>query len=73
MVKACLPGCENLEATGENGFRAVVKLKIGAISARLKGLVELSEIGPPNGYRMSGEGEVALPASQREARVSGQR
>ena len=24
MVKACLPGCENLEATGENGFRAVI-------------------------------------------------
>jgi uncharacterized protein len=57
MLKACLPGCESLEATGANGFRAVVKLKIGPVSARFKGLVELSEIDPPNGYKISGEGE----------------
>jgi uncharacterized protein len=57
MLKACLPGCESLEATGANGFRAIVKLKIGPVFARFKGLVELSEIDPPNGYRISGEGE----------------
>jgi carbon monoxide dehydrogenase subunit G len=57
FTKACLPGCESLEATEANGFHAIVKLKIGRVSARFKGHVELSEIDPPNGYRISGEGE----------------
>lgn len=57
VLKACIPGCEELERTDENGFRAAAKMKVGPVSARFKGRVTLSELDPPNGYRISGEGE----------------
>ncbi|SDT57669.1 CoxG family protein [Bradyrhizobium canariense] len=57
VLKACIPGCEELEATEDNGFRAVAKVKVGPISARFSGRVALSDLDPPNGYRITGEGE----------------
>src|SRR6201985_3419081 len=57
VLKACIPGCEELEKTDEHGFRAVAKMKVGPVKARFKGKVHLSDIDPPNGYKISGEGE----------------
>ncbi len=57
VLKQCIPGCQELEKTGENGFRAVAKIKVGPVSATFKGNVELSDLDPPNGYRISGQGE----------------
>jgi len=57
VLKACIPGCEELEKTEDHGFRAVAKMKVGPVSARFKGRVTLSDLDPPNGYKISGEGE----------------
>ena len=57
VLKVCIPGCEELEPTEDNGFRAIAKMKVGPVSARFKGRVTLSDLDPPNGYRISGEGE----------------
>ena len=57
VLKASIPGCEELEVTEDQGFRATVKVKVGPVSARFKGRVTLSDLDPPNGYRISGEGE----------------
>jgi carbon monoxide dehydrogenase subunit G len=57
VLRACIPGCQSLETTGDNGFAAVAKVKVGPVSATFKGKVTLSEIDPPNGYRITGEGE----------------
>ncbi len=57
MLKSAIPGCQSLERTGENGFAAVVKMKIGPVSATFKGKVELSDITPLEGYTINGEGE----------------
>ena len=57
VLKACIPGCEELEATEDGGFRAVAKMKVGPVSARFKGKVTLTDLDPPNGYKISGEGE----------------
>ncbi|MGB7977025.1 MAG: carbon monoxide dehydrogenase subunit G [Roseiarcus sp.] len=57
VLKSAIPGCQSLEKTGENGFAAVVKLKIGPVSATFKGKVELSDIVPLVGYTIKGEGE----------------
>ncbi len=57
VLKACIPGCQTLDKVGDNGFSAVVKLKIGPVSATFKGSVELSDFDPPNGYTISGQGE----------------
>ena len=57
VLKASIPGCEELEKTDEHSFRAVAKMKVGPVSARFRGKVTLSDIDPPNGYKISGEGE----------------
>lgn len=57
VLRQCIPGCEELEQTEDGGFRATVKIKVGPISARFKGRVELCDLNPPNGYRIVGEGE----------------
>lgn len=57
VLKACIPGCEELTKSGDNQFEAVAKMKVGPVSARFKGKVTLSDLDPPNGYRISGEGE----------------
>ncbi len=57
VLKACIPGCESLEKTGDNGFAAVVKTKIGPVSATFRGKVELSDLVPLVGYTITGEGE----------------
>ena len=57
VLKACIPGCESLEKTGDGGFAAVVKTKIGPVSATFKGKVELSDLVPLVGYTIKGEGE----------------
>ncbi|MDB5596028.1 MAG: carbon monoxide dehydrogenase [Hyphomicrobiales bacterium] len=57
VLKACIPGCQTLEKTSETSFTAVVKLKVGPVGATFKGNVELTDLDPPNGYRISGQGE----------------
>lgn len=56
MLKACIPGCQTFEATGENAFAAVATNKIGPVKATFKGDVQLLDLDPPNGYRIQGEG-----------------
>ncbi len=57
VLKACIPGVQELEKTSDTGFRAVAKLSIGPVKATFKGAVTLSELDPPNGYTISGEGQ----------------
>lgn len=56
VLKASLPGCESLEKTSETEMVAVMKTKVGPISATFKGKVALSDLDPPNGYKITGEG-----------------
>src|SRR6478736_4014132 len=57
VLKACIPGCEELEKVSDTEFRATVKTKIGPVSARFKGRVNLTDMDPPAGYKIVGEGE----------------
>ena len=57
ILKKCIPGCQDMTRTGDNGFAASAKVKIGPVSATFKGNVTLSDIDPPNGYTISGEGQ----------------
>ncbi|WP_424630653.1 SRPBCC family protein [Bradyrhizobium sp. SYSU BS000235] len=56
VLKACIPGCQSLEMTGPNEMKATVVFKVGPVRATFGGTVLLSEIDPPNSYRISGEG-----------------
>jgi carbon monoxide dehydrogenase subunit G len=57
VLKACIPGCEELEKLADGGFRASARMKVGPVSARFKGRVSLSDLNPPQSYRITGEGE----------------
>jgi carbon monoxide dehydrogenase subunit G len=57
VLKACIPGCEELNKLSDNEFQAVSVMKFGPVKARWKGKVTLSDLDPPNGYKISGEGE----------------
>jgi carbon monoxide dehydrogenase subunit G len=57
VLKACIPGCEELNVIGENQFEAVAVNKIGPVKAKFKGKVQLTDIDPPNGYKISGQGD----------------
>ena len=56
VLRQSIPGCESLEKTGENACRAAVAARIGPVQARFTGNVTLSELDPPNGYTISGQG-----------------
>ena len=57
VLKACIPGCEELNKTSDTEFQAVSVTKIGLVKARFKGKVQLTDLDPPNGYKISGEGD----------------
>lgn len=56
VLKASIPGCEELEKDGDNAFTAKVRAKVGPVNARFSGKVQLLDLDPPNGYRIEGEG-----------------
>lgn len=57
ILKAAIPGCQNLEKTSDTAFTATVQAKVGPVKATFSGDVTLSDIDPPNGYTISGEGK----------------
>jgi len=57
VLKACIPGCESIEKLSDTEMKAVAAVKLGPIAARFTGKVLLSDLDPPNGYTISGEGQ----------------
>jgi uncharacterized protein len=57
VLKACIPGCQSLEKLSDNEFQAVATNRVGPVKATFKGKVTLSDLDPPNGYRISGQGD----------------
>lgn len=57
VLRVSIPGCENLAKQSDTAMTAAALVKIGPISARFTGNVQLSDLDPPNGYTISGEGQ----------------
>lgn len=57
ILRACIPGCQELTKTEDDAFEAVAKLAVGPVKATFKGRVTLSDLDPPNSYVISGEGQ----------------
>ncbi|MEQ9259181.1 MAG: carbon monoxide dehydrogenase subunit G [Roseovarius sp.] len=57
VLRASIPGCQELVQVGEDGFEATVKAKVGPVSAKFSGSVTLSNINAPESYTISGEGK----------------
>jgi carbon monoxide dehydrogenase subunit G len=56
-LRASIPGCESLERVSDEGFAATVVAKVGPVRAKFKGQVTLSDLNPPEGYKIAGEGK----------------
>ena len=56
VLKQCIPGCETIEKLSDTQMRATMTLKVGPVKASFKGMITLSDLDPPNGYRITGEG-----------------
>lgn len=56
-LRKCIPGCQSLERLADDRMRAIVAVKVGPITARFTGDVTLTDLDPPNGYRIQGEGQ----------------
>jgi uncharacterized protein len=57
VLKACIPGCEKVEATGEHQYSMAVAVKIGPVAAKFNGKITLGDIVPPQSYSIQFEGQ----------------
>ena len=57
ILRAAIPGCEDLVKESATAMTATAVVKVGPINARFTGKVLLHDLDPPNGYRITGEGQ----------------
>jgi carbon monoxide dehydrogenase subunit G len=56
VLQHCIPGCESVEKVSDTELNAKIVLKIGPMKAGFGGKITLSEVDPPHGCRITGEG-----------------
>lgn len=56
-LKACVPGCDKMERTGDNQYSVGMSVKIGPVSAKFAGKIALSEVNPPHSYTLTFDGQ----------------
>jgi uncharacterized protein len=56
QLRHAIPGCEKLDALGNDEYRAIMKVGIGPVKGTFEGKVKLTDKQPPNTYRMAVEG-----------------
>jgi uncharacterized protein len=59
VLQRCIPGCEQLEATGENSYAATIRAGVGTIKGLFTSTVRLEDMRPPEHYRIVVEGKGA--------------
>jgi uncharacterized protein len=57
VLKICIPGCDKLEASGDNRYVISLALKIGPVAAKFAGTITLSDIQAPDSYNIAFEGK----------------
>ncbi|HEY0825724.1 MAG TPA: carbon monoxide dehydrogenase subunit G [Ramlibacter sp.] len=57
VLKACIPGCDRVEATGENQYAIGMAVKVGPVAARFNGKIQLLDVLPPSSYTLNFEGQ----------------
>ena len=57
VLKACIPGCEKIEATGDNQYALGLSVRVGPVSARFNGRIQLQDVVPPESYTMQFDGQ----------------
>ena len=57
VLKACVPGCQEMTGSAEDGFEAVVVQKVGPVKATFKGVVKVSNRIEGESLTLTGEGK----------------
>ncbi len=68
-LKAVIPGCESIEATGAETFHALVLVSVAGIGGRYDAQIRIFDRNEPDSLRLSGRGESKLGFGQGEAFV----
>lgn len=69
VLVATIPGCQQLEATGDDSYRMTVSAGVASIKGTYIGDVRLTAQDPPNAYTLIASGQGAPGTVQAEARV----
>jgi carbon monoxide dehydrogenase subunit G len=56
VLMECIPGCTELDKTSDLEMTATSTLKVGPMKITFSGRVSFSDIDPPHGYSIAGEG-----------------
>lgn len=56
-LKGCIPGCESLEPTGQDEYKATLKVGVAGIRGTYTGKVKISDVNEPESYRLTVEGQ----------------
>jgi len=57
MLKACVPGCESIERVSDTEYVVQMTARVGPVSAKFKGKLNLSNMNPPHSYSIAFEGQ----------------
>ena len=57
VLRLCIPGIEVLDKKSETEFAATATAKVGPVKAKFTGNVTLTNLDPPRGYTITGEGQ----------------
>jgi len=57
MLKACVPGCESIDRVSDTEYVVQMTARVGPVSAKFKGKLNLSNLNPPHSYSIAFEGQ----------------
>jgi carbon monoxide dehydrogenase subunit G len=70
VLAGCIPGCRSMEPDGPNRYRAAVDIRVGPVGGQYDAVVILSDLDPPNSYKMSIEGSGRIGFASGRATVT---
>ena len=69
ILKKAIPGCEEFKKNSDTEFTATATNKIGPFNASFTGDIELTDLNPPNSYKITGSGNSPVGFASGEAIV----
>ncbi len=69
ILKKAIPGCEEFKKNSDTEFTATATNKIGPFNASFTGDIELTDLDPPNSYKITGSGNSPVGFASGEATV----
>jgi carbon monoxide dehydrogenase subunit G len=71
LLTGCIPGCDEIVPDGENAFRISIAARVGPVSAKFAGRMQLADLDPPRAYTLAFDGQGgAAGFAKGQARVS---